>query len=80
MCFEKPPLWWLLETHVAFRRSWEEPSRQGSSLHRLISAKRMRVVGGASRTSLVAQYFLCIFFGTGGAAPYLVRGAPYLWW
>ena len=20
MCFEKPRLWWLLETHVAFRR------------------------------------------------------------
>lgn len=22
MCFEKPPLWWLLETYVAFRRLW----------------------------------------------------------
>ena len=22
MCFEKPRLWWLLETHVAFRRLW----------------------------------------------------------
>ena len=22
MCFEKPLLWWLLETHVAFRRLW----------------------------------------------------------
>lgn len=32
----------------------------------------------ASRKPLVAQYFLCIFSGTGGAAPYLVRGAPYL--
>ena len=22
MCFEKPRLWWLLETHVASRRLW----------------------------------------------------------
>lgn len=29
---------------------------------------------------LAAQYILRIFSGTGGVAPYRVRGAPYLWW
>ena len=33
----------------------------------------------ASRKPLVAQYFFCVFSPSwGGAAPYLVRGAPYL--
>ncbi len=32
----------------------------------------------ASRKPLVTQYFFGVFLAQGGAAPYLVRGAPYL--
>ena len=44
MCFEKPLLWWLLETHVAFRRlgeGWwrlgdDEPASAGSGEPRIL--------------------------------------------
>ena len=76
MCFEKPLLWWLLETHVASRRSWEEPSRQGSSLHRLISAKRMRAAGGARLQNTLVTHIFAYFLRRERHSPLSCQGCP----
>lgn len=47
-------------------------------LKAFISSMHLR--GSAPPENPSSRNIFCFFSGVGGAAPYLVRGAPYLWW